>query len=123
MREVRRNKYFILTDPGELPEVETFKRSRLTDDALQFDEGEARPCCVHGHAIRSLNELGGRCTDKNCGQILCKTCADKFVCSKCDRILCRDHAFENNGKYICSSHGLMAKLRFALRTEDEKAQK
>jgi len=122
-RDVRKTKYFNLAEPGDLPDVETFKISRMTPDGLQFEEGESRPCCVHGHAIRSLNELGGRCADENCRRILCKTCADKFVCSICDRILCRDHIYESNGKYICSAHGFLTKVRFALSTGNETPQK
>ena len=87
------------------------KVSESFDTSEEYIENEVDklPSCIHGHAIRSLQELGGRCI---CDAVLCKDCA-QIRCEIDKRILCGLHAEDLNGQVVCSTHGLFQKLVIA----------
>ena len=57
------------TDPNPY-----YKRQETVDQKEQFEDREIEtfPICVHGHVIKSPEQMGGLCI---CGAPLCKECA------------------------------------------------
>ena len=70
---------------------------------------ESIPLCTHGHAIHSLQEVGGKCI---CGAMLCKDCAQVKCCLD-NQSLCHEHTVVVNGRQACSTHGLLDLLRIS----------
>jgi hypothetical protein len=89
-------------------------RTGDTPGALIGEDAEDLAICVHGHAIRNPQELGGRCTIG--GELLCSECAKVYRCEIDQNVtICRNHSFEDHGKRICSTHSFFQKLTFSFR--------
>ncbi len=83
-------------------------------DGAFFDEiSENLPTDIHGHLMRSQQEVGGACCF--CGALLCLKCVER-VCEIDGRALCKLHAVEiETGSYVCKTHGTL-RLTFHLMT-------
>lgn len=68
-----------------------------TPDAFTISEGESVTLDAHGHAIRALQEVGGRCI---CDRLLCRDCAQVRCCLD-QKSLCFEHWEIIKGRYVC----------------------
>ena len=80
-----------------------------TEQAFLERSAEVVSLCVHGHTMRTIQEVGGACAV--CGGILCTACAT-LRCDIDGHILCRLHAELFGERAICATHGFFDMLRY-----------
>jgi len=94
----------IFLDPNAFQKVQ---ETQDGVDKYSDKELDILPMCIHGHIIRSPQEMGGACY---CGSVLCKECAAQRQCYVDGHVLCKRHAIQVGDKLICESHGLLTAL-------------
>ncbi len=87
--------------------VKQEETSRINDDFVDLIS-ETPPTCVHGHLMRTLQEIGGTCY---CGAWLCLACSQRR-CALCDRMVCRDHCEISGDRVCCLQHNGMRRFLF-----------
>ena len=106
--------------PDDIPFYAKTKETLDTPDAFVIKEGESIVVDAHNDAIRSVQEVGGRCI---CGKMLCRDCA-QIRCCLDQKSLCCDHWEIVNGRYVCSeghSWGELLKVAFMPELPDPRA--
>lgn len=95
---------------GELTDTVGAVRTLITTEEGRVVKKRMRQLYVAscGHIIRNSEELGGKCTYKNCNAICCSTCL-KF-CSRCMKALCPAHQKLHNGYVLCPRCKIIAML-------------
>lgn len=90
-----------------------FGKERVHEDTADANTQrfvESFPVDAHGHLMRSVEEIGGRCAV--CQELLCRDCL--MHCSLDGQVLCRDHTLLIGGHPVCSTHGSLQRLVFWL---------
>ena len=107
LRKVQQQR-FMDVDPGQ--DVFSERTEESQDESGKFRSAvtDHLPLCTHGHAIRNVQELGGRCF---CRRVLCKTCAETR-CAIDGDIICQRHAESYREAVVCTRHGFWELLFF-----------
>ena len=87
------------------------KETFSTGDAFVDRSLDILPQCIHGHAIHTPQELGGKCAV--CGSYLCKECAT-LRCSFDGNLVCRKDVVMRDDKVMCGNHNFFRMVIFSL---------